>query len=117
MFSRFIKLLSGGYCKRCGNYLGVNSRGLHCAHWQGRGKWTTRFERDNCQALCMGCHRYLDHNKEEKDELFFKILGTKRGWEIIRLSNKSLKDLGLSKITLKEQAEVDLKERIKMLEM
>lgn len=116
LFSKYIKLLSGGFCKRCGKFVGVSSRGLHCAHWQGRGRWTTRYERDNCQALCMGCHRYLDHNPGEKDEFFFSILGVKRGMEILSLASKTLKDIGLTKTALKERVEADLREKIKLLE-
>jgi hypothetical protein len=110
LFSQYIKFLSGGYCKRCGHYLGVKSRGLHCAHWQSRGKWTTRYERDNAQALCYGCHRYLDQHKEEKDEFFFNILGFQRGLEVMRLSDMTLKDLGVSKKELQERTEAHLKE-------
>ena len=116
LFSRYIKLLSVGECKRCGKYVGVNSRGLHCAHWRGRGRYTTRFERDNAQALCYGCHSYFDHHPDEKDDFFYNILGMKRGDEITRLSEKTLKDLGLTKEELKEQVEIELKEKIKQLE-
>ena len=118
LFSRYIKLLSGGYCKRCGKFLGLYSQGLHCAHWQSRGEWTTRYEKDNACALCYGCHSYLDHNPkgmEEKDELFFRILGTKRANEILELSEKTLKDLGLTKKTLREKVEKDLRPKIKLL--
>jgi len=115
MFSRYVKLLSGGYCKRCGKYLGINSQGLHCAHWRSRGKWTTRYERDNCQALCFGCHQYLDHHPPEKDDFFFKILGTKRANEIMKLSDKSLKDIGLNKKELRDKVEADLRPKIKLL--
>lgn len=68
LFSRYIKLRSGGYCKRCGNYLGVHSRGLHCAHCFSRGKKSVRWDSDNAVALCYGCHRYLDQRPLEKTE-------------------------------------------------
>ena len=116
LFTRYIKLLSGGYCKRCKKYLGIKSRGLHCAHWQSRGKWTTRFERDNCQALCYGCHRYLDKRTLEKDEFFFEILGTKRAQEIAVMSEKTPKDFGLTKESLRAKVKADLKDKIKRLE-
>jgi hypothetical protein len=36
--------------------------GLHCSHYHGRGKWATRFDPDNCRALCYGCHSYVGGN-------------------------------------------------------
>ena len=113
LFSKYVRLLEGGYCRKCGKYFGL-TRGLHCAHWQGRGRWTTRYERDNCTSLCFNCHQKLDHNQEAKDELFFNILGQKRAIEVIELSKKTLKDFGLTKDTVRERIWVDLKERIKL---
>ena len=108
LFSRYIKLLSGGYCKRCNNYLGVKSRGLHTAHWRGRGRYTTRFERDNCQALCYGCHSLLDTHPDKKDDFFYEILGTKRAQEIIIMSEKTLKDFGITKELLKAKIDITI---------
>lgn len=111
LFSHYVKLLSGGYCKRCGNYLGVKSRGLHCAHCFSRGRLATRFVRDNAQALCYGCHRYLDSRPMEKQEFFRKILGTIE-WDKLcyNASHPSIKKIDI------EAIEADLKEKIKKLE-
>ena len=109
LFSHLIKLLSGGYCKRCEKYLGVNSRGLHCAHCFSRGKKSVRYDRDNAQALCYGCHRYLDQRPLEKQEFFRKILGN-IGWD--KLNAKANKP---AKLNI-EAIESDLKSKIKILE-
>lgn len=37
---------------------------LHCSHFHGRGKWGTRFDPLNCEALCYGCHMYLTSQPE-----------------------------------------------------
>jgi hypothetical protein len=116
LFSRYVRMLCDFTCKRCGKKHAPNSQGLHCAHWRSRGKWTTRFERDNATALCRGCHSYLDNNPSERDEFFYKILGTKRALEIITLSNKTLKDIGLTKESLKKQVDADLKNKLRRLE-
>jgi len=109
LFSHYIKLLSGGICKRCNHYLGIKSRGLHAAHCFSRGRKSTRFERDNCQALCYGCHRYLDQHPLEKAEFFLNILGQARYKELALLADKPRKlDL--------EAIEADLKEKIGILE-
>ena len=109
LFSRYIKLLSVGYCKRCEKYLGVNSRGLHCAHFHSRGKKSVRWDRDNATALCYGCHRYLDQRPLEKAEFFKKILGN---IDFDKLNGRALKPCW-SNI---EAIQADLKEKIKLLE-
>ena len=32
------------------------ARGLECSHHHGRGNWSIRFEPQNAEALCTGCH-------------------------------------------------------------
>ena len=113
LFSRLIKLLSGGYCKRCKNYLGVKSRGLHCAHLFSRGKRSTRFEREAATALCYGCHSYLDHHPLEKTEFFMELLGAERYAELELQSNTPA--TGKNKLDI-EAIEADLKEKINKLE-
>lgn len=48
--------------------------GLHCSHFHGRGKWATRFDPDNAEALCYGCHSYMGahphlHRERIEDKL------------------------------------------------
>lgn len=38
---------------------------LHCSHFQGRGKESTRFEPLNADALCYGCHQYFTSHPAE----------------------------------------------------
>ena len=116
LFSRYVRRLCACICSRCHKQHTITSKGLHCAHWQSRGKWTTRFERDNCTALCKGCHSYLDHRPLEKDEFFRKMLGNKRADEIIALGNKTLKDIGFTKESLKAKVQEDLKDALRLLE-
>lgn len=113
VMSRFIKLLSGGYCKRCHKFLGVNSKGLHNAHCFSRGKLSTRFEKDNCQALCYGCHRYLDQHPLIKQEFFREILGTEAFDNLAKLAETPA--TGKNKID-KELIYADLKNKVKFLE-
>jgi len=109
LFSRYIKLLSGGICTRCKKYLGVKSRGLHCMHYHSRGKKSVRWDRENASAGCYGCHRYLDQHPLEKAEFFLNLLGQQR-WEAL---NKRADTPGKPDI---EAIEADLKEKIKFLE-
>lgn len=110
LFSRFIKLLSGGYCTRCKKFFGINSRGLQCAHFHSRRKQSVRFDRDNATALCTGCHFFLDGRPLEKTEFFLELLGQDKFnalWERAKTLYPK-PDL--------EQIKQDLKEKIKMLE-
>ena len=80
LFSQYVRLLEGGYCRRCGKYLGTKSRGYHCCHYKTRAKHSVRWDRENVTALCYGCHRFIDHpnRKLEKDEFFRELLGQER---------------------------------------
>jgi uncharacterized CHY-type Zn-finger protein len=38
---------------------------LHCSHFMGRGKEATRFDPENADALCYGCHQYFTSHPAE----------------------------------------------------
>jgi hypothetical protein len=56
----------------------VGDKGLHNSHFYGRANENTRFEPDNCDALCHGCHRYFTANPEFYRTWKLKQLGQKR---------------------------------------
>lgn len=49
--------------------------GLHCSHFHGRGKWGIRFDPDNCEALCYGCHSHLGQKPALHRDRKLKLLG------------------------------------------
>lgn len=62
-FSLCIRERANWTCERCGTKCPDDRRmGLHCSHYHGRGKWSTRYDPDNCRALCYGCHSYVGGN-------------------------------------------------------
>ena len=61
-FSKYIRTRDNFTCQRCGAVHKENSKGLHCSHHFGRWKENTRFDPDNCDALCHGCHVYFTSN-------------------------------------------------------
>ena len=64
-FSLCIRERANWTCERCGAICPDDKRmGLHCSHYHGRGKWATRFDPDNCRALCYGCHSYVGGNPD-----------------------------------------------------
>ena len=81
-FSKYIRLRDGE-CVRChrlpsNNVEGEPIVGLQNSHYFGRGKESTRFDPDNCDALCFGCHQYWGStDREAYREFKVKQLGEK----------------------------------------
>ncbi|MBA7639459.1 hypothetical protein ES703_47117 [subsurface metagenome] len=76
LFSLCVRLLSGGYCKRCGKYVGYKK--LDNAHFHSRRKHSVRWDFANTTPLCYGCHSYIDGNPFRKIEFFLELLGQER---------------------------------------
>lgn len=70
-------------CIRCFSPVFFNEKGVpkshQNSHYFGRAKQGTRFEPDNCDTLCHGCHR-LWEKEDREDYREFKInqLGEER---------------------------------------
>lgn len=58
-FSLYIRSRDNWTCQRCGTRYEPPTSALHCSHFQGRGKEPTRFDEENADAMCYGCHRYF----------------------------------------------------------
>lgn len=79
LFSLYIRSRDGWKCKRCGRYYEPPTNALQCSHYWGRASKGTRFEPDNCDALCYGCHSLWEGNKQGAYRDFkLKQLGEKR---------------------------------------
>jgi hypothetical protein len=100
-FSLYVRARDKWTCQRCHRkfpqYIeGGNNRalqGLDNAHLWGRGKNMTRFEPDNCLALCYGCHSVIDADIQEKKELWLKYISQERMDELQRLSKQPFKGI------------------------
>lgn len=75
-FSKCVRKRAGYRCERCGAQHAENSPGLHCSHFHGRGKWSVRFDPENCEALCYGCHMHLTANPQQHHIRILGKLGT-----------------------------------------
>jgi hypothetical protein len=68
-FSEYIRTRDGWQCQRClkqyDPLISAERMGLHCSHFQGRGKEATRFDPLNADALCYGCHQYFTSHPAE----------------------------------------------------
>ena len=97
LFSQYARLLSGGYCKRCGKHFGINR--LANAHFHSRRKHSVRWDIKNTAPLCYGCHSYVDGNPLKKIEFFLEILGES---EFKKLNERAESLLKVDKDALKE---------------
>ena len=65
-FSKYIRTRDKWTCQRCNTYYPEGKRrGLHCSHFHGRRKGYTRYDPDNCDALCYGCHQHFGENPDK----------------------------------------------------
>jgi hypothetical protein len=65
LFSKYIRTRDGWRCVACDLDTETGSKdysehkqGLHCSHYWGRGRENTRFDPENCLALCLYHHKY-----------------------------------------------------------
>lgn len=100
-FSDYIRARDNWTCQRCGTKFkpyeeggdNLGLKGLDNAHCFARGHNMTRFEPDNCMALCYGCHSYMDSNGEEKKEFFAERIGEERLQELRVMSKIPYKNV------------------------
>lgn len=85
-FSKCVREAAAWVCQKCKTPYPPNAKGLECAHYQTRGKWSTRFDPFNVAALCTGCHMYIDSHPHEKIAWFQSHLGEARA-EAVRLQS------------------------------
>jgi hypothetical protein len=104
-FSNYIRGRDGWQCKRCGTAYAPPTKALHCSHFYSRGKWGTRFDPDNCIALCYGCHRYWDKHIGEYEDYKKAQLGDDFDGLTLRAWNRSPMGSGFWKKLTKKQAE------------
>jgi len=110
LFSKYVRLLSGGYCKRCGKYVGHNN--LAAAHFFGRIRHTVRWDKRNIVALCNPCHYWLDVNPIAKSNFMYEVLSREDIGELSRIANMTTKDYPIDKEALAK----DFREKIKLLD-
>jgi len=103
-FSLFVRERDLWTCNRCHKRYPPGSIGLQCSHYWGRGKESTRFDPENCDALCTGCHNLWGHGDEREQYKAFKIkqLG-QNGYNILEMRAHTLgrKDRKLALVVAK----------------
>lgn len=107
LFSKYVRKRDKWQCQRCGKQYREGDQGLHCSHFYGRTRESTRFDPENCDALCFSCHKFFD----EKDHLAHvewkkQRLGEER-FKMLRIRADSFqkKDRKLALLTIKKMLE------------
>jgi hypothetical protein len=115
LFSLWIRTRDDWTCQRCGHYYEPPTSALQCSHFQSRGHENTRFDPDNCDALCYGCHHYFTSNPAEHYSWQVERKGQKKIDQIVLSSHLyKRKDRKLEAIYWKQQ--LAILEKTKTLE-
>jgi hypothetical protein len=78
LFSKYIRVRDKWKCKRCGRQYPNGDGRLQNSHFWSRNNWATRFDEENCDALCYGCHSLWENDKQ----------GDYRDWKIKQLGRE-----------------------------
>lgn len=111
-FSKYVRLLRGE-CARCHSLVELNKSGdpvsHQASHFQGRRKEATRFDLENVDCLCGGCHMFFTSMPYEHVQWQIRTKGDNVvNAIIIRSNGYKKKDRKLEAMVWK-QAYLDLK--------
>ena len=107
-FSLYIRL-KAKKCVKCGkkgepDRFGRPVMGLQASHYKGRGKWSTRFDEQNVDPLCISCHKRFTEHKGEYDDWKLQQLGEKEYNNLIlRANTTGKKDFVMQRIIWKQE--------------
>lgn len=111
-FSKYVRLLAME-CRRCHSEVQLNSRGdpvtHQASHFQGRASEATRFDLENVDCLCAGCHARLTAYPSEHVAWQLKTKGKKVVDAIVLRSNGYKKKDRVMEAMIWKQAYQDLK--------
>lgn len=104
-FSRYIRLRDQR-CMRCGR-IGEgkdNIVGLQASHYFGRSRESTRFDPENVDTLCFGCHQYWGSTDREGYRNFKVWQLGEKGFDLLtlRANTYQKKDRKMSLIVARE---------------
>jgi len=94
-FSFAVRCRDQWTCQLCGRVFVEGSQDLHNSHFQGRRKKATRFDPQNCYAICgiaaqgayRTCHEKLEHNPELHRAFMVNRIGEQEVAELILRAN------------------------------
>jgi len=62
--SKVVKQRDNYTCVKCKTTYPEGSRALTCSHFWSSTKWPTKWDLDNLDTLCLGCHTQAEHDKQ-----------------------------------------------------
>lgn len=93
LFSRFIRGRDGWTCQKCHRKFKEGDPGLTCSHFFGRAKESTRFDPENCDALCRACHAYFEDRKgmtyKKHGKVIIEVAAEYRAWKEFQLGPRA----------------------------
>jgi len=106
LFTRLIRERDNYTCRRCGRvYPEDNCQNLGVSHFWGRGRENTRFDSENCDALCtLPCHAiWAEEDRKEYEAFKIRQLG-QEGFDLldVRAHTYKKRDDKMDEIILKE---------------
>jgi len=104
---QYIRLISGGYCKRC-----KKSGYIEVAHMFGRRRKTVRWDLKNVYPLCPECHRSVDNDAIMKASFLYDVMTSQEIENLQRIANMTIKDYPIDR----DEIRADLRNKIKELE-
>jgi hypothetical protein len=78
LFSLKTRVRDGWRCQRCGQQFEQLAPNLHCSHYWGRSNKATRYDEENCDALCSFCQLWEDDKQGEYKVFKIRQLGQER---------------------------------------
>ena len=104
VFSKYIRMRDKYRCVRCGRY---DEKMLQCSHFFGRRMESVRFDEENCDTLCYGCHRYWEKEDRESYRAFKVNQLGQRGFDLlsVRANTPQKKDRQLAHLYWKKRFE------------
>jgi len=97
--SLFVRWRDDWKCQRCGRQYQPGDSGLQNSHFHGRGKEATRFDPQNCTALCTGCHMHFTAQPAEHHAWQLARMGKKQYDALmVRANSYCKKDRKLAKL-------------------
>src|SRR5438128_1920797 len=105
LFSNQIRSRDNWTCQRCGTKYEPPTSALHCSHFWGRANKATRYDPENCDALCYGCHARWEGNKQ----------GDYRDFKLRRLGVEGYNALEMRARSIIKFGEFEMKQKLEEL--
>lgn len=94
IFSKQVRDRDKWRCARCRRSFAHSPCRLHCSHFWGRSTKSTRFDGDNCDAVCEKCHPIWESDKHGDYKIWKVAQLGKAGYETLERKARSIIKFG-----------------------